>query len=436
MTWPALLPNNRTPWESAVEGANAARWPLPTDLVASVWSPDTCPADLLPYLAWAMSVDVWDDAWPETTKREVIRNSLKLHRLKTTLAGIKAHVALTGATVTRAIRPPAKQYMRGAMTEADRLAWLDGLPQIRIYPFATKATAASRTFFNGKGIARQFYRSRAHLLDAVPIAADEAHVLAGVDLEARSGGELTGTAWARTSRGKRLFGRRATLYDRGTERPVTLTGIEGDAIERIVLGAATSGRAFYGAASYGRAYAAASNAGDRVYTVRGLEGGRAFAIEGALEPVDVRPQRIAQPRIAPAPRMFFGRHSAGHFMRASHAPLLIYDRIALNDPARLGARRHVRAWQGHGRFGMPPFTAELRISVPMRRNKRRSARWMGVGFLKSPDMAPLNKAIQAVRVSKAFRDTVLIDTALHERVHFGSGLRFGDFAFGQIKEVD
>jgi phage tail P2-like protein len=433
MAEPGLLPYNRTPWEAAMEAANAARYPLPVELVAATWSPDDCPADLLPYLAWAMSVDVWDDAWPELTKREVIRKALTLHRLKTTVAGIKAHVALTGATVTRVIRPPAKTFMRGAMTEEARLAWLDTLPQIRIYPFATKSVAHSRTFFNGKGVRKQFYRGQTHDAQALPLLAGASEVLSGNDYTAEAGGTLFGHSWMRASRGSAIYGRRATFYDRGVETAITLTGLEGGAVERVTLVATRRHRAFLGHAHYGADYAQASKAEFGVVTIRGNIDGQAFAVEGGVEPIDVRPKRIAQQRTAPAPRAFFGRR--GGYMRASYAPLLIYDRIALNDPERLGARRKVRGWHGHGRFGMPPFTAEFRISVPMKRGKRRAARWMGVGFLKAPDMTPLDKAIQAVRVSKAFRDTVLIDTATHGRVQFGGGLRFGEFTFGQVKEV-
>lgn len=452
---PGLLPYNRTPWESAMEAANAARYPLPAELVAATWSPDDCPEDLLPYLAWAMSVDVWEDSWPAVTKREVIRNALKLHRLKTTPAGIKAHVALTGATVQRIIRPPAKAFMRGAVTEEARLAWLDTLPQIRIYPFATKAIARSRQFFNGKGVRKQFYRGQHHTAVALALQTGgaleigeplgsalfgiptdfvpTATLLAGTDYQAEPGGATFGTSWMRATRGPTIHGRRATFYDLGEETPITLAGLEGGAVERIFLASARSHRAFAGHAHYGHAHALTSKAALGVVTIRGDTLGQTFAVEGGVEPIDVRPKRIAQPRIAPLARAFFGRFG-GHVL-PSNAPMMIYDRIALNDPTRLGARRKVRAWHGHGRFGIKPFTAEVRISIPMQRTKRRAARWMGVGFLKASDMAPLQKAIQAVRVSKAFRDTVLIDTATHGRVQFGGGLRFGEFSFGQIKEV-
>ena len=397
-----LLPSNRTPWESAIEGTNAARYPLPVDLITATWSPDDCPVNLLPYLAWAMSVDVWDKDWPETTKREAIRKSLAMHRLKTTPAGIKQFVALAGAEVKRIIRPPARAFMRTGMTDAMRAAWLDSLPQIRIYPFANKLIPKSRRFFTGPLNHRQFF---------------------------------DGKVWARTSRGLNEYGRRATFYDAGVETPVSWTGLDGSVIERITIATGKNPRSFFGHSFLGRAFAQTTNAPANVYTLRFSDALQTFAVDGSIEPVDVRPQRIAQQRTAPTGRMYFGRHGFGHHMRASAGPMLIYDRISINEPNRTAARRHASAWYGHGRFGINPYTAEIKISVPMRRSRRRGARWMGVGFLKAPDMSPLTKAIETVRAAKAFRDTILIDTTNYGRATFGGDLRFGDFTFGQILEV-
>ena len=44
--------------------------------IAVLWDPWQCPAEVLPYLAWALSVDVWRTDWPEKVKRRVVANSL------------------------------------------------------------------------------------------------------------------------------------------------------------------------------------------------------------------------------------------------------------------------------------------------------------------------------------------------------------------------
>ncbi|TKA96910.1 phage tail protein I, partial [Cereibacter changlensis] len=57
----SILPPNATKAERAFEAALAALCDLPVP-VGQLWSPETCPAALLPWLAWALSVDDWDPA--------------------------------------------------------------------------------------------------------------------------------------------------------------------------------------------------------------------------------------------------------------------------------------------------------------------------------------------------------------------------------------
>lgn len=92
-----LLPSNATAAERAladVEGVSLL--PMPAEIVATLWDPTTCPAHLLPYLAWALSVDVWNPDWPEATKRSVIAASPAVHRRKGTRAAVEDAVGALG----------------------------------------------------------------------------------------------------------------------------------------------------------------------------------------------------------------------------------------------------------------------------------------------------------------------------------------------------
>ncbi|MCF6438145.1 phage tail protein I [Pseudoalteromonas luteoviolacea] len=53
-----------------------------------LWDPWTCPARFLPWLADALSVDVWDSAWPEHVQRKVIADSVPRHRYKGTTSAV------------------------------------------------------------------------------------------------------------------------------------------------------------------------------------------------------------------------------------------------------------------------------------------------------------------------------------------------------------
>lgn len=84
----SLLPHNATPLERALEqvAVGALDLPVPT---GDLWSPDKAPAALLPFLAWAVSVDDWDPDWTEDRKRKVIAASTAVHRLKGTAEGMR-----------------------------------------------------------------------------------------------------------------------------------------------------------------------------------------------------------------------------------------------------------------------------------------------------------------------------------------------------------
>lgn len=412
-----LLPPNATPWEKVMSLAGAARRPLPAELIKAVWSPRECPVRLLPYLAWGLSVDIWDDAWPETKKRDVIAKALELHRLKTTPAGIKAHVALTGAEVLRLIRPPARGHLKAAMTEAERAAWLASLPAIQFRPFVQPAVATRRAFHAGPG-GRTFHGPRT--MDAAPR-------------------ELS--RWLLPSRGLDLWGRRAFYVQDGVATPVRLEQVQdvGQApFERVFLTSSGRTRSFHGAGFLGADHLQRSTASDQVLTVRLSDTASRFAVEPSVAlVVDVRPERIHQGRTVPPGRSFCGRrrfHGQRH-LRTTIAATQIYDRIALHDPDRAPRLRRVRDYHGAGRFGIAPFTAEALIRVPMRRPPRRSGRHHGVGFRKAPDMKPLWQAVDAVRVSKAARDTVMIDTTTYRAVTLRDGLTIGSFRLGEARSV-
>lgn len=84
----SLLPPSATPLERTIEAAIERVGAVPTPL-AGTWNPDTCPAHLLPWLAWALSVDSWDGRWPEDKKRAVIRQSVMVHRKKGTRGALE-----------------------------------------------------------------------------------------------------------------------------------------------------------------------------------------------------------------------------------------------------------------------------------------------------------------------------------------------------------
>lgn len=97
MTTPeTLLPAASTPLERAIDQASAARLAALPALVASLWNADTCPAELLPYLAWALSIDEWNNGWGIEKKRAIIKESRVIHQHKGTPSAIKRALTAIG----------------------------------------------------------------------------------------------------------------------------------------------------------------------------------------------------------------------------------------------------------------------------------------------------------------------------------------------------
>lgn len=91
----SLLPPNTTALERAAAEALAEiqRVPIP---LRQLWNPDECPLALLPYLAWAFSVDRWDPTWSDATKRGVVAAAFYVHQRKGTISALRRVVEPLG----------------------------------------------------------------------------------------------------------------------------------------------------------------------------------------------------------------------------------------------------------------------------------------------------------------------------------------------------
>lgn len=84
----SLLPPNATPQEIAIAEAASAIKSVPVTS-RELWDADKCPAAVLPWLAWSLSVDDWRADWSEAEKRGAIKQAVEMHRRKGTVGAIK-----------------------------------------------------------------------------------------------------------------------------------------------------------------------------------------------------------------------------------------------------------------------------------------------------------------------------------------------------------
>lgn len=133
----SLLPLNSTQLERAIEVATDETTEVP---LRTLYNPDTCPAHLLYQLAWAWSVDRWDDTWPEEIKRSVIRSSFYVHAHKGTIGALR-----------RVVEP------FGYLIEV--IEWFQTQPQ------GVPGTFALKIGVSDEGISEETYRELTWLID-------------------------------------------------------------------------------------------------------------------------------------------------------------------------------------------------------------------------------------------------------------------------------
>ena len=78
----SLLPPNATAAERSIE--NAMRVGADIGMVGTYWNPLTCAPEVLPYLAWGLSIARWDENWTLAQKRAETANAFAFHRRKGT----------------------------------------------------------------------------------------------------------------------------------------------------------------------------------------------------------------------------------------------------------------------------------------------------------------------------------------------------------------
>lgn len=90
-----LLPPNATTLEKRIAQTSARISDVPIP-VRDVWNPATCPAALLPWMAWGFGVDQWDSEWTEAQKRDAIATALYVQRHKGTIGAVRRALAALG----------------------------------------------------------------------------------------------------------------------------------------------------------------------------------------------------------------------------------------------------------------------------------------------------------------------------------------------------
>ena len=117
----SLLPKNATDYERAMEQVSFRLTDL-TVKIADFWNPETLPEQLIPWLGWEWSLDVWSPDWSEQTKRQMLADSMAYHQLKGTKKSVQDAVMALGSNIQITewfnASPPEPPYTFDALVDS------------------------------------------------------------------------------------------------------------------------------------------------------------------------------------------------------------------------------------------------------------------------------------------------------------------------------
>jgi len=91
-----LLPPNATDLERNLVAVTERTSDQDISGISGLWNADTCPLNLLPWLAWAEGVQEWSSQWAENVQRQVIKTARATRRKRGTAQAVRDAVAAFG----------------------------------------------------------------------------------------------------------------------------------------------------------------------------------------------------------------------------------------------------------------------------------------------------------------------------------------------------
>lgn len=382
-----VLPSNATRYirDLAIEVERLLD--LDVDTIRTLWNPHDCPEEMLPYLAWALSVDIWDPSWNLLKKRSVVASAFCDHRIKGTRAGLERYLGYVDATLIQCLTPPQGIYLAPALDKDEQDAWLALMPQLRIYQRSKPGSDA-----NG--------------------------VLTFIGLDPiGSNGNGIGLDAAET-----LYGKFPVLYDRGTVTPLKVAEIvrstqtrASQSTQRASL-TGQGGHSHLGLDVVGDLFIGDSGLDPQLFTYT-IDATYDHAsselslnsVPVGLEPIDVRSTRESEQGLA-GPNAHVGDGIGTVYLTQDLGAFLIYDLIRLHDPARPVPSVDAYSFVGVSRFSMPAYHAEALIEAPDTAPSpiAFTGDFIGECFVFAEDRTRIEAVLDAACAAKALRDKLLV----------------------------
>ena len=130
------------------------------ELIIDTWDPYYTFERNLPFLAWAYNIDLWEDGWSESTKREWTALALQFKSIRGTIGAIQLALnyagrdfvdGISGYELVDYIVPPQGFYASPDLTVEEYNSWIRLMPQVRIYLGNDPGEALGDEFYSDDG---------------------------------------------------------------------------------------------------------------------------------------------------------------------------------------------------------------------------------------------------------------------------------------------
>jgi Phage tail protein (Tail_P2_I) len=125
---------------------------IQAEIIKAQWNPYQISEQNLPFLAWAMGVNLWEDWWTLEFKRAWVARQWQLKQWRGTRRGLEEFIRAVGGEVRRVVSPPARTYLGKRMTDAEQAAYVGRFPQLRVYPYVARLKLKYLCFLHGKTV--------------------------------------------------------------------------------------------------------------------------------------------------------------------------------------------------------------------------------------------------------------------------------------------
>ena len=398
---------------------------------AYIWSRlEELPDEVLEHLGWGLHIDGWEYAITRQSRLWLIRHFYEWHVHKGTEHGLALYWrTLLGRRLLKA-DPPGKSYLGGSLSDEERRVFEAAHPEIRAYPFRTRAAGPGLVMGDCLG-------DPARDWPATPVHSD-ALLRCGQRLELVD--PDTGSAAPLGP----------MLYQRG----------QAERLARGVVEVRLPGRGAPGQ-FLGRPLARPlvdHGAAGRLFTLR-LERAHASEVERrislaarpGLRPMSVYYSWVQEPTTAPGGVFLAGRwpdrypDTGGRaFLGAAwpaptDAGMRLYKRFRLFDPQRVHlAARESSLFLGAFRLGpLPPHTAEVALDMiePRLPGALYCRGYLGTGhhFVVSDAEARVAQACQVGRLAARRSDKILLSITNRRPVRASAGVLAGAVTAGDYR---